>query len=367
MNDGIIKNDGTSRLMRASLPATYEEFKKACEAGTQPLDVLFNEEGWMQLPDFLNKGNLWSDVTEALFGLGVDSVPNDGFAYLGKYAQHWWRRRVNTTDPIYVEKQSSASPNVSQVTPYLCLLNPNGPTSGSVTYADTVYVNLSTGEVSLVNAKQVSFDYYNDAVGQSFKGKYVTGLYNAPNNIYFITKDAVYNRSGWADYFVIGYDISSVKIVTSELDQNPTIGEWVYLQSSDRSAYPTSGEQDGYEYQYIGIPFDNAVGAPTVESGSYIGTGKKGKNNPNSLSFNKKPAIVFIQGFFGSPNTSSNGILVLMESGGYFFRTGDDISSVEIASWGETISWYQATDDSNYPGSSQGNVSGKTYNYIALA
>lgn len=33
--------------------------------------------------DPLNKATLWSDVTAALFGLGVDSVPDDGFAYLG--------------------------------------------------------------------------------------------------------------------------------------------------------------------------------------------------------------------------------------------------------------------------------------------
>lgn len=79
MNDGIIKNNGTSRLMRATLPATYEEFKRACEAGTQLLDVLFNAAGWAQLPDFLNKGNLWADDTAALFGLGQDSVPDDGF------------------------------------------------------------------------------------------------------------------------------------------------------------------------------------------------------------------------------------------------------------------------------------------------
>lgn len=79
MIDGIIKNDGTSRLMRSTLPATYEEFKKACEAGTQPIDVLFNEAGWAQLPDFLNKGNLWADDTASLFGLDANSVPNDGF------------------------------------------------------------------------------------------------------------------------------------------------------------------------------------------------------------------------------------------------------------------------------------------------
>lgn len=87
MNDGIIKNNGTSRLMRATLPATYEEFKRACEAGTQPLDVLFNAAGWAQLPDFLNKGNLWADDTAALFGLGQNSVPDDGFKKIYEQSQ----------------------------------------------------------------------------------------------------------------------------------------------------------------------------------------------------------------------------------------------------------------------------------------
>ena len=32
-----------------------------------------------------------------------------------------------------------------------------------------------------------------------------------------------------------------------------------YVQSSSRSAYPDSGIRDGYEYLYLGIPFDNAV------------------------------------------------------------------------------------------------------------
>ena len=39
---------------------------------------------------------LFSAATAALFGLGSDAVPDDVFAYLGKYAQHWWRRRKPT-------------------------------------------------------------------------------------------------------------------------------------------------------------------------------------------------------------------------------------------------------------------------------
>lgn len=77
MIDGIIKADGTSRLMRANLPATYEEFKAQAAAGTLPLDVLFNEAGWSQLPTFLNKANLLKDATANVFGLNANAVPND--------------------------------------------------------------------------------------------------------------------------------------------------------------------------------------------------------------------------------------------------------------------------------------------------
>lgn len=82
MIDGIIKADGTSRLMRAELPATYEEFRAQCHAGAQPLDVLFNSAGWSQLPTFLNKANLLKDTTASLFGLDANAVPDEVLALI---------------------------------------------------------------------------------------------------------------------------------------------------------------------------------------------------------------------------------------------------------------------------------------------
>lgn len=68
MNDGIIKGDGTSRKMKATLPSTYEEFKQAAGAGEQTLDVMFNSSGWQRQPTFLNKQNLLSDTTATELG-----------------------------------------------------------------------------------------------------------------------------------------------------------------------------------------------------------------------------------------------------------------------------------------------------------
>ncbi len=85
MIDGIIKADGTSRLVRSVADfktryPTYDAFAEALIAGTLPLDILFNAGGWSQAPDFLNKANLLKDTTAALFGLGTNAVPDDAFA-----------------------------------------------------------------------------------------------------------------------------------------------------------------------------------------------------------------------------------------------------------------------------------------------
>lgn len=92
MNDGIIKDDGTSRLVRSVANfkekyPTYDDFAEALVAGTLPLDVLFNADGWSQQPDFLNKANLLKDATAALFQLSGDTaLPDRVFEILSKAA-----------------------------------------------------------------------------------------------------------------------------------------------------------------------------------------------------------------------------------------------------------------------------------------
>lgn len=79
MNDGIIKGDGTSRKMKATLPATYEEFRQAAGAGEQTLDVMFNAPGWQQQPTFLNKQNLLKDKTASVYNYGPEGTVDDVF------------------------------------------------------------------------------------------------------------------------------------------------------------------------------------------------------------------------------------------------------------------------------------------------
>lgn len=87
MKDGIIKADGTSRLARSVADfktkyPTYDDFSAALVAGTLPLDILFNESGWSQLPDFLNQANLLKVATAALYSKDGTAVPDDIFALI---------------------------------------------------------------------------------------------------------------------------------------------------------------------------------------------------------------------------------------------------------------------------------------------
>lgn len=85
MKDGIIKENGASRLVKGTLPATYEEFAALAASTGVPVDVFFNAAGWQQLPTFLNKANLLQDFTATLLGLDPADDPTVDDAFLNVF------------------------------------------------------------------------------------------------------------------------------------------------------------------------------------------------------------------------------------------------------------------------------------------
>ena len=92
MQDGIMKGTGNSRYLKSIADfltqyPTYQEFAAALAAGTLPVDLNgINETGWEQLGTALNKANLLSDETAALFpGLPENPMPNDVFGKIGTF------------------------------------------------------------------------------------------------------------------------------------------------------------------------------------------------------------------------------------------------------------------------------------------
>lgn len=101
-----------------------------------------------------------------------------------------------------------------------------------------------------------------------------------------------------------------------------------------------------------------------VEAGSYVGTGAFGSGNQNSLTFDFDPDLVFIGGSIKGPAT-----LVKNASVSVFGSTSFSGNTMHngklIVTWGNnSVSWY----DNSYSQSAdnQFNISGTTYNYVAI-
>ena len=308
----------------------------------------------------LNKATLLKDATAALYGLGESAVPDDVLAALGKYKQYWWRRR--STQAGWYQVDTAATNRL-----------PKDDTHDTVvyTYGDSISVSQSDGTITINSTSSMTLRRSTVTVDKLavLKGKYFktdvdqeTGSSNVhvvAGDIYFVPADAAITRSYDLDSGSTYYYTSELTHITSEY--RSTIGDWEYLQSSSRSAYPDSGTSGGYEYEYLGIPFDNAVTAPKIETGSYVGTGTYGQANPNTLTFGFKPKAVII---------SINGTSTY---GGAIFMSGQtrssyagvaynvDSSNMPHLTWNEnSVSWY-STNRSYY----QLNET-YTYNYLAI-
>lgn len=307
MQDSIIKGTGNSRYLK-SIAAfltqypTYADFAAALAAGTLPVELNgINEEGFQQLGTALNKENLLQDNTAALYGLGTDAVPDDVFAWLGKYNQYWWKKRSYVEASGYEEKQTAATTTVN-----LLYANDN-TTTNRISYSDSISINQSTGTVSLKNPSTVTLSYnkYSESeLINLFAGKYIKGAKDSPLTIYLVGVKIGQSPLGTNGNLLQNSDSDSetgryiritypgLKVITSQTVDTSTIGDWSYLQSSDRNAYPDSGITDGYEYQYLGTPFKNAADPPIeTEVVEYTGTGEK---KTVSITFQNTPRAVLI-------------------------------------------------------------------------
>lgn len=301
----------------------------------------------------LNKATLLKDATAALFGLGTGAVPDDVLAELGKYKQYWWRRRVPKTTG-YIEDLVVANGWLSKG-------------SGNINYAKSISIS-SAGEITFQSEGAIPITgtfpstvldtpinslksqlpcYIKTTAGGDFTSS--TILYLSENTN--ITKGDYSGDSDYGIYMSNGYTVTA-KYVSNEA------GSWQYLQSSNRNAYPDSGTQDGYEYEYLGIPFDNAVTAPKIETGSYVGTGTYGQANPNTLTFGFVPKLVIVldaNRFFAPA--------VMVYGSSFATSAGANSSDYYLRgiTWGKEFSWYNTTNANN-----QLNINNFTYYYIAI-
>lgn len=305
---------------------------------------------------FINKTTVLQDVTASLFGLNAYAVPDDLFSLLGKYNLHWWRMRgYGAHYETFIQESSNTTTLTS-------------PDSSKTYYyfSDSIALSQTDGKISLVNP---SSDYaeWGHYPFDKFAGKYVSrGSYENLDSVMKYGKDISISTSGTG---------SSIKtIITGE---RQTIaggfveetGAWQYIQSQDSEAYPKSGIVDNFEYQYLGIPFQNAVTAPKLATGSYKGTGTYGSSNPVKITCGFKPKFILIT---KAPDPS----LYVHSDGGainfFYWTEGMTNIMVEyayISSWTLVYAYGTILDDgfSFYTnGKATYNASGTEYRFIAL-
>lgn len=322
----------------------------------------------------INKASLLKDATAALFGLGTGAVPDDVLAELGKYKQYWWRRRAKTV----VEKRTNitgevqvtrdASPGRQFYYSKTVSLDPNG----GVSLVSPVTLDGVASSTTSANALSESLKPYLDDVPYYISSDIVDGKiyyvptgshigYNSVNPGYFTF--GLYRYSSKTLYMVLSdQSLSDVKVPAQLVEGVVPTGDWEYLRSSNRNAYPDSGIQDGYEYEYMGVPLDNAVTAPKIDTGSYTGTGTYGASNPNSLTFDFEPKILLVLS-----NDATGGMLGIRGAQKATTGLATYIGTDNITFNQNVVSWYYSSggNSSTYP-YIQMNQASMSYYYIAI-
>lgn len=277
---------------------------------------------------------------------------NERFSILNGLYRYWWKRQVTAShwDVVLGEREDGV---------YFISIGTDRDRDQTIQYSSELDIS-ELGVASLKSPKTVKYNYTNWTTAQDvLRGKYImiTALDLAsssygPNKIWYIPKDAKFTTVE-TSYFELITDIQHFE--TKFVDDS---SEPEYIFSSDRSAYPDSGEQNGYEYQFLGIPFENAREAPKIVIGSYVGTGKYGQSNPNELIFDSVPKIVIL---FRDNNTPTmpyywGAPKIVIENGSSTYYCTATVSNDPVK-----LNFYSDNNADN-----QFNSNGKTYTYFAL-
>lgn len=346
MTDGVIKNNGTSRMIKGTLPATYDAFRTAVAAGTQGLDVLFNEDGWSQIPTFLNKANLLSANTCDNLNILDSSVVSDAFDALSYLRQSIWQHE-SSDYTIY----TGVSQNQTFARGY-----GYGSDWPTIQYADGI--TQTNGELSLVGTTttiEITPNNYSTAFS-GLAGKYMEVTHSNSSaqigNFYRIDGTTITTDTGaYNTYF-------SAKLAQVFVFAPNTIER--FFNQADAF---TDG-QDGYSL--ISSVQDSILWGAKIQFGSYAGTGAYGISNPNTLTFNFYPQIIFLG---GGGNSVYGGIspiggdsvfaqiLIYQNPGSYRDINSNVVCNIN----GKTFTYY-----STLGASEQFNAAGSSYFYVGI-
>ena len=167
-----------------------------------------------------------------------------------------------------------------------------------------------------------------------------------------------------------GFAVTIGNVYACQVQYYENNGEYEYVSSSDRNAYPDSGADGIFVYQYLGIPFENAREGASIEQFSYVGTGTYGASNPTSVTFDKAPKIVMMVvranaggTDFNPAFTNSNSTLAIatLDAVQTTYQKNSGFYGImsKKSEDGRTLYWYYT--DANYQ------LNNKDYTYYGVA
>ncbi len=311
-----------------------------------------------QTSEGFSKDEILTGATANKFGLSDAAVPNDVFDFLGKFNLFYWKRRmaeriikgvpVTNDDNSGVDDYNYIGHGDTKVREF------------SVKYSESISFD-SNGNAVLINPQTVSGSYENYTPFNILAGKYyipqnisqytVHPNYAKPGQIP-IKRSGTFNR----EYYLYFREIET------RLHEETAYGDWELLSSQNEKEYPTSGIHDGYEYQYVGRPYDKFIYIPKIATGSYIGTGTSGKDNPNELTFDFVPKFLAIWNIIATNNSTIGSCECFMTCDmplGETIYHSEDRKYLKLLEWGTIIKWYgpdannqlniKPTDEVNIP------------------
>lgn len=326
-----------------SVTRTWTYTKAAADfpaAGT-PFDIaLLSKGGRVQFPQTL-----------------AECVRMPGGTMLDRYTQHWWKRRTILQE-IEIANSYAAVDLSDQ---------PSTTAGVTISYSESAHVDAATNRIELDHPTTVDVSYSKYTNANVLAGKYFKNPVH--DEIRYVEPGTQATRSS-RDYSGSSYGkMYKVTIQTKETSIATEIGDWEYLQSNDRGAYPDSGISGGYEYQYLGQPFglDNLLGGTKIATGSYTGTGKYGPSNPNSLTLDFVPQLILI--FWAhSGGNAPNAIAWLSKDMGFSYKPSGSNGQwyytypiTVLPPNGTDMRWYSPANVS-----AQMNGSGVEYRYFAI-
>ena len=294
----------------------------------------------------LNKANLLQDPIAKMYGLSEAAVPNDVFAFLGKYNLHWWK--TSGYIPPYYTLGERKDHRISGSETF---------DTFTIQYASSVAVD-DSGVVSLKNSTSATIECQFNQGDADRINVVPTGSFMMSDR--FPNARAIYYKSADAYDEQVSSKMIATYLPEQEVTGHPAAedGEGL-VYSADKDAYPDSGTVGKTYYKYYGVPFEilTKTAAQTV-IGKYVGTGTYGQNNPSTLKFPFKPRIVFIGCETAARQTSI----------GWIYGRTNAYNVIDSTRYSATLQWFSdsVTWYSNEQAPAQLNYTGITYHYVAI-